>query len=136
MTRWQNLPVADVARSTALYEAIGFTLNPAFSNARGSGLVWSDAINVMLLGHDLYSTFTPKPIADTRRESAVLLCLTCDDRAQVDAIARAAQDAGARELHGAEDEGFMYSRAFEDFDGHAWQVMWMDATQMPQQGAA
>ena len=122
-----NLPVADVARSTALYEAMGFTRNPTFSNANASAMIWSDAINVMLLSHELYSTFTRKPIADTGRDSAVLLCLSCADRGEVDAIARAAQDAGARELHGAEDEGYMYSRAFEDFDGRAWQVMWMDA---------
>lgn len=127
-----NLPVADVARSTRLYEAIGFTLNPVFSSPQGSGMVWSDTINVMLLGRDTYSTFTPKPIADTHEESAVLLCLTCDDRGEVDAIAAAALGAGARELHGAEDDGFMYSRAFEDFDGHGWQVMWLDVAAMPQ----
>lgn len=138
MTRmiFVNLPVADVARSTALYEAMGFTLNPQFSNAQASGLIWSDAINVMLLGRDFYSTFTAKKIADTRAESAVLLCLSVADRAEVDAMARAAQDAGARELHGAEDHGFMYSRAFEDFDGHGWQVMWMDVAAMPTQDEA
>ena len=127
-----NLPVADVAKSTALYEAMGFTKNPTFSNPQGSAMVWSDTINVMLLGHDLYSRFTPKKIADTHGESAALLCLSCE-RDEVDSIARAALDAGARELHGAEDEGFMYSRAFEDFDGHSWQVMWMDVAAMPKQ---
>ncbi len=130
-----NLPVADVARSTAFYEALGFARNPAFSNERGSAMAWSDAITVMLLGRDFYATFTPKPIADTHRESAVLLCLSCG-RDEVDAIAAAAMAAGGRELHGAEDEGFMYSRAFEDPDGHSWQVMWMDAAAMPAQDGA
>ena len=130
-----NLPVADVARSTALYEAMGFTRNPTFSNANASAMIWSDAINVMLLGRDFYSTFTPKKIADTHAESAVLLCLSCE-RDEVDSIAKAAQDAGAKELHGAEDHGFMYSRAFEDLDGHGWQLMWMDVAAMPTQDKA
>ena len=130
-----NLPVADVAKSTALYEAMGFTKNPTFSNANASAMVWSDAINVMLLGRDFYSTFTPKKIADTHAESAALLCLSCE-RDEVDSIAKAAQDVGATELHGAEDHGFMYSRAFEDLDGHGWQVMWMDVAAMPKQDEA
>ena len=121
-----NLPVADVAASTAFYEAIGFEKNPKFSNDKGVCLVWSDSIYVMVLAHDFYGTFTPKPIADTRTNSAALYALGLDSRAEVDAITEAAIAAGGREAHPPEDEGFMYSRAFEDLDGHGFGPFWMD----------
>lgn len=121
-----NLPVADVAASTAFYEAIGFTRNAQFSNDQGSAMVWSDTINVMLLAHPFYATFTDKPIIDAKTASGALFALSLDSRAEVDSIAQAATAAGGRELHGAEDEGFMYSRAFEDLDGHGFGPFWMD----------
>ncbi|KQN19462.1 hypothetical protein ASE86_13415 [Sphingomonas sp. Leaf33] len=121
-----NLPVHDVARATAFYEAIGFTRNPMFSNDRGSAMVWSDTINVMLLQRDFYATFTTKLIIDAHSSSGVLLALNFDTRDDVDAITGAALAAGGRELHDPEDEGFMYSRAFEDPDGHGWGPFFMD----------
>lgn len=121
-----NLPVSDVARSTAFYEALGFEKNPQFSNERASAMVWTDTIHVMLLAHDFYGTFTPKKIADTHATSAMLIAMGLDSRAEVDAITEAAVAAGAREPHAAEDMGFMYSRAFEDPDGHGFGPFHMD----------
>lgn len=121
-----NLPVADVAAATAFYAALGFEQNHSFSNEQATSMMWSDAITVMLLHRDFYATFTDKEIIDARRQSGVLLCLSFDDRAAVDAFAKTALGAGGRELHGAEDHGFMYSRAVEDRDGHGWQAMYMD----------
>lgn len=121
-----NLAVADVPAATAFYEAIGFVKDPRFSNERGSGMTWSEHIHVMLLDRAFYATFTPKRIIDPRTESGVLLALSFDDRAGVDAITQAALAAGGRELHDPEDEGYMYSRAFEDLDGHGWGPFTMD----------
>jgi len=137
-TIFVNLPVADLARATAFYEAIGFEKNAAFSNEKGSAMVWSEAIYVMLLTHDFYATFTSKQIADSRTTSGALYALSFDDRAAVDAITEAALAAGGRELHEAEDLGFMYSRAFEDPDGHGFGPFYMDMTsaQAPGSGAA
>ena len=56
----------------------------------------------------------------------MLLALALDSRAEVDAMSDAAVQAGGRELHGPEDQGFMYSRAFEDPDGHSFGPFWMD----------
>lgn len=126
-----NLPVRDVARATAFYEAIGFTRNAAFSNAVASAMQWSDAISVMLLDHSFYATFTEKPIADTHATSAALFCLSFDDRAQVDAIHAAARDAGGRETRAIKDQQFMYGGAFEDPDGHTWETVHMDRTAAP-----
>lgn len=121
-----NLPVADVAKATAFYEAIGMVKNDAFSTAQGSAMNWSDTIHFMLLDHALYATFTPKPILDAHTGSAMLIALSFDDRASVDAITEAAIAAGGRQAHDPEDEGFMYSRAFEDLDGNGFGPFWMD----------
>lgn len=121
-----NLPVADVAKSTAFYEAIGFKKNPQFSNEQASCMVWSDTIHVMLLSHEFYATFAVKPIADTHAVSAALLCLSRDSRAEVDAISAAAIAAGGRKVHDPEENGFMYGAAFEDLDGHTFETMYMN----------
>lgn len=121
-----NLPVADVAKATAFYEAIGFEKNPQFSDDHASCMVWSDTIHVMLLDHGFYATFTAKQIADTHAVSAALICLSRDSRAEVDAITEAAIAAGGREARERQDMGFMYSRAFDDPDGHTFEVMHMD----------
>jgi len=121
-----NLPVADLANATAFYEAIGFEKNPMFSNDVASAMAWSDTIHVMLLAHDFYRTFTTKQIADTKAVSAALICLSRDSRAEVDAITDQAIAAGGRETRDAQDMGFMYGRAFDDLDGHTFEVMFMD----------
>ena len=121
-----NLPVSDVARSTAFYEAIGFTRNVQFSGDHAASMMWSDTIVVGLLDRAFYATLTPKPIVDAHATSGMLIALSFDSRAEVDAITAAALAAGGREAHGAEDEGFMYSRAFEDPDGHGFGPFWMD----------
>ena len=121
-----NLPVADVAKATAFYEAIGFEKNAQFSNEQASSMMWSDAIVVMLLAKPFFTTFTPKTIADPATTSSALFALSFDSRPAVDSITEAAIAAGGREAHDPEDMGFMYSRAFEDPDGHGWGPFWMD----------
>jgi predicted lactoylglutathione lyase len=121
-----SLPVADVGRSTAFYEAIGCTRDPRFSGDQAAAMVWSDTITFMLAHHDFYSTLTTKPIADVAVTSAALFALSCDTRDAVDAFAASAITAGGREVHGAEDHGFMYSRGVEDPDGHGFGPVWMD----------
>ena len=126
-----NLPVHDVARSTAFYEALGFERNAAFSNEQASAMVWSDTISVMLLAHDFYATFTDKAIIDARTTSGVLNCLSFDGREAVDAIHAAARQAGGTEPRPIEDQGFLYGGAIEDPNGHIWETMWMDPDWTP-----
>ena len=123
-----NLPVVDLAKSTAFYEAIGFTNNPQFSNEMAACMVWSDTIHVMLLTHDFWKTFTSKAIPDAKSSAQVLLCLSRDSKADVDGIVAAAGKAGGvLDPTPKQDMGFMYGRSFEDPDGHIWETMWMDA---------
>lgn len=131
-----SLPVADIAAATAFYEAIGCTREPRFSNPSAASMVWSDAVTFNLLSHDVYRGLTPKPPADTRTTSAALFALALDTRDAVDAFAAAAIAAGGREVHGAEDEGFMYSRGVEDPDGNGFGPFWMASDAMPSEAEA
>lgn len=122
-----NLPVTELARSVAFYEAIGATRNPQFSDDTAACMVLSDAIFVMLLTHAKFAQFTTKPIADAHKSCGLLLALSQDSREAVDAVvARAGATGGRPDPNPAQDYGFMYSRSFEDPDGHGWEPFWMD----------
>jgi predicted lactoylglutathione lyase len=122
-----NLPVADLAKSRAFYEAVGFTLNPQFSNENAASMVWSDTIVVMLLNHAFWKTFTTKAIPNAKESAQVLLCISMDSREAVDTIVGDATRAGgAADPTPTQDHGFMFGRSFEDPDGHIWETMWMD----------
>ena len=122
-----NLPVTDLARSTAFYEAVGFAKNPKFSNEQASCMVWSDTIHFMLLRHDFWKTFTDKEIVDAPKAAQVLLCLTRDSKDEVDAmIAQAGAAGGTLDPTPVQDMGFMYGRSFEDPDSHIFEISWMD----------
>ena len=121
-----NLPVADLPRAKAFYEAIGAANEPRFTDETAACMVLSETIHVMLLTHDKFRQFTPKPIADAHETSEVLICISADSRDAVDEITEKALSAGGREPREPQDHGFMYGRSFEDPDGHIWEPMWMD----------
>ena len=128
-----NLPVNDLARAKAFYEAIGAVNNPQFSDHTSACMVLSDTIFVMLLTHEKWAQFTRKPIADAHRASEVMLALSADDRQAVDTIVNAAGASGGKaDVNPPQDLGFMYSRSCEDTDGHVWEMVFMDMAQMPQ----
>jgi uncharacterized protein len=123
-----NLPVADVEKSVAFYEAIGFTKDERFSQpGRAGAMVWSDTIFFMILSHAHFANFTSKRIIDAKSEVEALLCLSLDSRQDVDAIVGKAERAGGKADPGPiQDHGFMYGRSFEDLEGHVFEPMWMD----------
>ncbi len=122
-----NLPVSDLARATAFYEAVGARKDERFCDGTASCMVFSETIHAMLLTHDKFRQFTPKAVADATRTSEVLICVSADSREDVDAMVAKAGAAGGRaDPSPKQDHGFMYGRGFEDPDGHIWEVMWMD----------
>ncbi len=129
-----NLPVADLPRAMAFYEAIGATNNPQFTDETAACMVLSETIHVMLLTHDKFLHFSPKPIAP-RDVNEVLICLSSDNKEGVDEMVDNAVSAGGKADPGPkQDYGFMYGRSFEDLDGHHWEVMWMDLAAAAQAG--
>lgn len=136
MTRmiFVNLPVTDLDASMAFYRALGFENNPTFTDDTAACMVWSEAISVMLLTHEKWATFTRRPIPPST-SSEVMLAISCDDRAAVDAMNdAAAAHGGVADVNPKQDLGFMYNRNLADPDGHVWEAMWMDPSAMP--GAA
>ena len=127
-----NLPVVDLPRSIAFYEAVGATRNPMFSDDTAACMVVSDVIHVMLLTHEKWATFTSKTIPDAHMAAQVLLCVSADSRGEVDGqVGKAVKAGGKADPTPTQDYGFMYGRSCEDPDGHIWEVMWMDPTAIP-----
>ena len=127
-----NLPVADLPKSKAFYEAIGFTNNGQFTDDNAACMVLTDAIYVMLETHEKFAQLTTREIADSHKTAQFLLALSCDSRAGVDEITAAALATGGTWAHDVEDLGFMYSTGFFDPDGHGWGPFYMDMTAMSQ----
>ena len=128
-----NLPVTDLPKSMAFYEAVGFTNNPQFTNDQAAAMMWSDAIVVMLLRHEFWKTFTSKTIPDAHGSAQVLLCLGQDSKDAVEGIVGKAVAAGGKaDPTPKQDLGFMYGRSFEDPDGHIWENVYMNMAAMPQ----
>ena len=127
-----NLPVRDLPKSKAFYEAVGAVNNPQFTDDTAACMVLSDTIYVMLLTHAKWATFTTKAVVDAHGSSEVALALALDDRPAVDAmVAAAAAHGGKADINPPQDLGFMYQRSYEDPDGHVWEPFFMDMSQMP-----
>ena len=124
-----GLPVTNLAASTRFYEALGFKKNAQFSDDTTSTMVWSDTITFQLQTHDKFKGWVSKEVADARATSEVLLTLSQDTRDDVDAIVKAATEAGGKAGTRAPiDMGWLYNRSFEDPDGHMFEALWLDMT--------
>ena len=122
-----NLPVADLGQSRGFLEALGATNEPKFTDETAACMQLSDSIFVMLLTHDKFRQFTPRPIADAKAGSQVLLCLSASSRENVDTtVERAVSAGGTADPAPKQDYGVMYGRSVSDPDGHIWEIMWMD----------
>jgi predicted lactoylglutathione lyase len=128
-----NLPIGNMERSQAFFRSLGFSFNPQFTNESGACMVVADDIFVMLLTEPFFQGFTKKPVADATKSTEVLVCLSCDSRAEVDALVRKAVAGGGKTPNAPQDHGFMYGHGFEDLDGHQWELVWMDPNAAPPQ---
>src|SRR5687768_16497979 len=113
-----NLPVRDLERSKAFFARLGFAFNPQFTDDNAACMMVEDNIAVMLLAEPFFKTFTSRPVADARKSTEVLVCLSCDSDAQVDGLVAKARESGGTPVREPQDHGFMYQHGFEDPDGH------------------
>jgi predicted lactoylglutathione lyase len=121
-----NLAVRDLQKSMGFFSALGFAFNKQFTDDKAACMVISEEAYVMLLSEPFFKSFTKREACDTSRATEALLALSCESRAEVDAIVRKAIDAGGQHAMDPQDHGFMYGWSFYDLDGHHWEVLWMD----------
>lgn len=121
-----NLPVKDLERSKRFFSGLGFSFSPQFTDEKAACVVIEkESIYAMLLAEPFFKTFTPREIADAKRSTEVLLALSCaSDQEVKDLVAKAAAG-GGRAVREPQDHGFMYQHAFEDPDGHIWELVHM-----------
>lgn len=121
-----NLPVKDLTKSIDFFTSLGFTFNPQFTDNNATCMIIGDDIFVMLLVEKFFKTFTKKEIADTDKTTEAIIALSADNKQKVDEMADKALKAGAKKSNEPNDQGFMYTRSFQDLDGHMWEVFYMD----------
>src|SRR5919112_4824303 len=90
MLTFINLPVGDLEASKRFFADLGFSFDPKFTNDECACMVISDRAYVMLLTRERFADFTPRPVADARAASEVLLCVSAESREGVDTFADAA----------------------------------------------
>ncbi|CAH0336042.1 hypothetical protein FVB9288_01714 [Flavobacterium sp. CECT 9288] len=126
-----NLAVKELEKSVNFYTALGFTNNPQFSDETAKCMVWCENIFVMLLTHEKFTSFTSKPIADTKTNIAGLFSLSLESMNEVNNLMSNGLKAGGIEPTEMKDYGFMQQRTIEDFDGHTWEIFYMDVSKFP-----
>jgi predicted lactoylglutathione lyase len=127
-----NYAVKDLQKSMDFYTALGFSNNPQFSDDTAKCMVWSENIFVMILTHEKFASFATKPIADTKTNLAGLFSLSLDSIEEVNKMVEEGLKKGGTEPNEMRDYGFMQQRTIEDFDGHTWEIFYMDMTKFPQ----
>ncbi len=121
-----NLPVKDLESSKAFFARLGFGFEPKFTDEKAACMVIGENIFAMLLVEKFFQGFTRKPVADATRSTEVLVCLSCESRAEVDQLVAQAVAAGGAAPRAPQDHGFMYGHGFEDLDGHVWELVYME----------
>lgn len=126
-----NLPIRDLQQTQDFWSALGFSFNPQYSDDKAVCLVLQEgAMYAMLITHPMFATFTNRPIADATT-TQVLLAIQVESREKVDEIVQAALANGATRYRDNADHGWMYYDSFADPDGHQWEIMFVDTTQVP-----
>ena len=122
-----NLPVKNLNQSIKFFTQLGYTFNPQFTDDTATCMIVSEDIFVMLLTEAKFKTFTPKAICDATKSTEVLICLSCESRANVDEMVKKAVAAGGSTYNEPQDHGFMYAHGYQDLDGHIWELIYMES---------
>ncbi|MFU8945194.1 VOC family protein [Mycetocola zhadangensis] len=121
-----NLPITDLEQTRTFYTALGWEINPLFSDENAACIVVDTNIYLMLLTRDFLATFTDKTIIDTTTSVQAMTAFSRESRADVDALMEKGLAAGGTAPRGAQDYGYMYSRDLEDPDGNILEFVYMD----------
>lgn len=127
-----NLPVKDLKVSMDFFAELSFTFNPKFTDKNAACMLIGENIYAMLLVEEFFKGFTKKEINDTKKNNEVILALSANSKEEVDEMYDAALAAGGKMAYAPADHGWMYSKSFEDPDGHIWEMFWMNESLAPQ----
>lgn len=121
-----NLPVENVEKSMDFYIQLGFSNKTLFSDDQQKCMVWSEQIYVMLISQEKFKTYSGKTISGKKNNIDAYFTLPVESLDAVNAIVDRGLKAGGTEPMSMIDEGFMQIRKIEDFDGHTWDIIYMD----------
>ncbi|TVP39186.1 VOC family protein [Candidatus Nitrosocosmicus arcticus] len=127
-----NLPVKDLNRAVEFFTKLGFKFNPQFTDKNATCMIISEDIFVMLLVEEFFKTFTKKEICNTSKNIEAIIALSAESKEKVDEMINKAIEAGGAEPRKPQDHGWMYDRAFEDIDGHLWEIIYMNESELKQ----
>jgi len=129
-----NLPVSDLKKTMNFFSELGFKFNPMFTDENAACMVISEDIYVMLLVETFFKSFIPdKEICDAKTSAEAIVALSAKSRKEVDELIKKAVAAGGSEYRQAQDYGWMYGRAFQDINGHIWEIFYMDMNAIPEE---
>lgn len=126
-----NLPVKDVQKTREFWTKLGFSINEQFSDEKAICVVMKENhIYTMFLREEFFQTFTNRPFSkgDTTQ---VLLAIGVNSREEVDGMVKTAIENGGSKYSEPVDYGWMYQSSFADINGHQWEVVHGDVSQIP-----
>lgn len=126
-----NLAVKDLKKSMNFFSKVGFKFNPKFTDDNATCMIIGDNIYVMLLVEKFFKTFIKKKISNAKDNTEAIIGIGVESRKEVDEMVNKAVKAGGKLLGDAKDHGFMYTRSFEDLDGHIWEIFYFDESKFP-----
>jgi uncharacterized protein len=129
-----NLPVNDLKKTMNFFSELGFKFNPMFTDEKAACMVIGEDIYSMLLVEKFFKSFIPdREICDTKKSAEAIVALSAKTRKEVDELIRKAVAAGGSEYRQTQDYGWMYGRAFQDINGHIWDIFYMDMNSIPEE---
>lgn len=127
-----NLPVKDLEKTKEFWIKLGFSFNPQFTDDKAASLVLGDNIFAMLITEPFFKTFiAKKEIADSSTVTEAIQAVSVESKEKVDELVDGAVAAGATKYKETDDYGWMYSRSFQDLDGHLWEILYINIKKVP-----
>ncbi len=129
-----NLPVKDLKKTMDFFSKLDFKFDTMFTDENAACMIIGENIYAMLLVEKFFKSFIPgKEICDAKSSAEALIALSTKSRNEVDSLIKKAVDAGGSEYRETQDYGWMYGRAFQDIDGHIWEIMYADMNAIPEE---
>ena len=121
-----NLPVNDLEESMQFYFALGFTINPLFTDDDQKCMIWSNSIYLMLQSRQFSNSYLEKQKIDAREYQMPSFTLPVESIELVNVMMENGIKAGGKEPTNTIKLDFMFLRSIEDLDGYIWGIMYLD----------